>query len=156
MDQFTDKFLPAILYYLIAIAILPIAIFVDWRFKTPINLINSGGLLLIYIGIVIILWAFVYMRLAVFALIEARRKELVDSGPYKYVRHPIYIGTLMSLIGVGLVFKSWPGILCTIIFFLPAAIFRARAEDRALSHKFGARWKDYASQTGLLLPLLKL
>jgi protein-S-isoprenylcysteine O-methyltransferase Ste14 len=153
MNEFKEKYFPAILYYSIALAILPVMIFVNWRFKAPIRMVDSSGLFLIYIGIVIILWAFVYMRLAVFAFIEARRKELVQGGPYKYVRHPIYIGTLISLLGAGIVFRSWLGILCTIIIFLPAAIFRAKAEDKALARKFGARWLDYASKTGSLLPL---
>lgn len=78
--------------------------------------------------------------------------ELVKTGPYRWVRHPVYSGSLLMLAGVGLmaanvfilslVFISWVGVIFLII----------PAEERNLIERFGEEYKLYRSRTGKLLP----
>ena len=152
--EFNQKYLPALAYYLIGFLVLVVTVVVDVHFSLQGGIFNSIGFFLIYIGIIIILWAFLYMRLAVFAFIEARRSELITGGPYKYVRHPIYTGTIICLLGMVIVLRSLPGAIGLVVLFIPAAIYRGRAEDRVLARKFGQKWHDYGAKTGSLLPAL--
>jgi protein-S-isoprenylcysteine O-methyltransferase Ste14 len=155
MSKLITKNTPAILFYLSAVLIIAVIFMVDIRFAAINMALDSLGLFLIYLGIIIILWAFLYMRLAVFALIEARRNELVTGGPYRFIRHPVYTGTIAAILGLAIVFKSWPGIIGVAAIFIPSAIYRAHAEDKALERKFGVKWQDYATHTGSLLPTFK-
>lgn len=77
---------------------------------------------------------------------------LVRRGPYRYVRHPAYTGTLMSHLGLGLAFASWVSIaMCTIPFGV-AAVYRIRIEEDALRQAFGATYSNYAKDTWRLVP----
>jgi protein-S-isoprenylcysteine O-methyltransferase Ste14 len=155
MNNFTEKYLPAILFYFVAVLVLAVMLAVRLKFNASSKTMDSFGLFLIYIGVIIILWALVYLRLATFALIETRRKELVTGGPYRFLRHPIYTGTIACFIGAALTLKSWPGLIGTVCLFIPAAVYRGRAEDKALERKFGVKWQEYVRGTGSLLPVFK-
>jgi protein-S-isoprenylcysteine O-methyltransferase Ste14 len=79
---------------------------------------------------------------------------LVTTGPYRLVRHPIYLG--LSLLGVGeaLAFGSWPAFLIVLSGIVPAFAWRARAEETLLSRTFGERYLLYRRQTKIIIPHL--
>ena len=83
------------------------------------------------------------------------RHELVMSGPYRWVRHPLYTTGIMLLTATGLMLKSW----LVLLFALVAAIvFRfvvVPIEERQLIAKFGDGYRRYMRRTGALLPRMK-
>lgn len=79
--------------------------------------------------------------------------HLVTSGPYAYVRHPMYLGILLTALGGIALYRTW-----TFLFLLthfPALMVRARHEERALSAAFGADWNDYCRQVPRWVPRRK-
>ena len=60
----------------------------------------------------------------------------------------MYLGFTIALLGVALSARSWPGLIGVALLFVPSAVLRARAEERALSRKFGKEWDRYAARTG--------
>lgn len=82
--------------------------------------------------------------------------ELVTSGPYGLVRHPIYTSMLCLLWGTGFVIAPWPLLLLATAVFIVGTEIRVRVEDRLLESRFGERFLDYRRSVGAYIPSLKL
>ena len=79
--------------------------------------------------------------------------QLVQSGIYGYIRHPMYLGLVLAQPGIALVFRSWLVIpICALGTLFVLA--RIRQEERLLQEHFGKEFEDYRSRTWGLLPYL--
>ena len=79
---------------------------------------------------------------------------LITSGPYRLVRHPIYLGLSMLAAGEALAFGSWPSFLIVLVAIVPTFAWRAHTEEVMLSHAFGERYVVYRRETKLIIPYL--
>lgn len=79
---------------------------------------------------------------------------LVTTGPYRLVRHPIYLGLSVLVTGQALAFASWPAFVVIVCGIVPSFAWRARAEEKLLERTFGDRHAAYCRQTPLVLPRL--
>jgi len=113
------------------------------------------GIALVYAGMALVVWAAAHLRAAIAGMVAPRLAHLVTSGPYRRVRHPVYLGTAVALVGVALASGSWIALLAVLALFLPSAVHRARREERALGRAFGREWREYAARTPFLLPALR-
>lgn len=73
-------------------------------------------------------------------------KGLVTSGIYSKVQHPIYIGTILSFIGLS-IFTQYPLIIFVTIVLIPFQIIRSRIEQKKLEQKYGKKYLNYKKQT---------
>jgi protein-S-isoprenylcysteine O-methyltransferase Ste14 len=80
--------------------------------------------------------------------------ELVRTGPFAWVRHPVYTGLAIHFIGAGLATGNVLLILGTLLVTFPAFYARARAEEQLLREQFGGEYDRYAKEVGMLVPLL--
>lgn len=90
--------------------------------------------------------------------LEARLVEghdLVTTGPYHLVRHPIYTAMLGKLIATGIVLTYWPVLIVAIGIFLAGTLIRIRFEERLLSEAFGQKFVDWKSRVPGLVPFIK-
>jgi protein-S-isoprenylcysteine O-methyltransferase Ste14 len=78
--------------------------------------------------------------------------QIVQDGPYRYVRHPMYTSGCMYLVGSGLLSGNWVVLLCPTLSFLLLLVLRLPDEERMLADFFGADWFSYRKKTGALLP----
>ena len=81
--------------------------------------------------------------------------ELVRTGPYRFVRHPIYASMLGMLLAVGLVWTWWPRLIAGIIVFIAGTEVRVRAEDRLLEERFQDVFVAYRSRVRAYIPGLR-
>jgi protein-S-isoprenylcysteine O-methyltransferase Ste14 len=79
---------------------------------------------------------------------------LVTTGPYRLVRHPIYLGFALLTMGEALTFGSWPALVIVLCGIVPTLAWRARAEEKVLCHTFGERYDDYRRRTRMIIPYL--
>jgi protein-S-isoprenylcysteine O-methyltransferase Ste14/uncharacterized membrane protein YdjX (TVP38/TMEM64 family) len=79
---------------------------------------------------------------------------LVTTGPYRFVRHPIYLGLSMLTMGEALAFGSWPAVAVVVSAIVPTFVWRACAEERLLADTFGDRYDHYRQRTKLMIPYL--
>jgi protein-S-isoprenylcysteine O-methyltransferase Ste14 len=76
---------------------------------------------------------------------------LVTSGIYRVIRHPSYLGLLVTSLGWALAFRSGVGVLLTALL-IPPLVFRMHAEERLLRTQFGKEYDLYCSRTSRLIP----
>ena len=74
---------------------------------------------------------------------------LVTTGPYRLVRHPIYLGLAVVAMGEALAFSSRPAFLIVLCGIVPTFVWRARAEETLLSRTFGESYGRYRRQTNM-------
>ena len=78
--------------------------------------------------------------------------QLVTSGPFAIVRHPMYTGIFLAGLGSLLIYSTWTTLLFA--FFAPLLSVRARREESALSIEFGQQWKEYCQHVPRFIPRL--
>jgi protein-S-isoprenylcysteine O-methyltransferase Ste14 len=81
--------------------------------------------------------------------------ELVRSGPYRWVRHPIYSGLILAMLGTALERREWRGWLAVALLYFGFAL-KSRIEERTMKGEFGAAYDEYRRRTGAILPRLRL
>jgi protein-S-isoprenylcysteine O-methyltransferase Ste14 len=79
--------------------------------------------------------------------------ELIDRGPYHWVRHPIYTGALIAVLGSGLAAGEVRGLLGFLVALI-SLWFKSQAEERWMTREFGARYAAYRLSTWALLPFV--
>ena len=79
--------------------------------------------------------------------------QLVRSGPYVYLRHPIYSGVLLGIAGTALAVGEWRGILALALLGTSYYV-KAIREERILAANFGEAFEDYRRSAGFLVPRL--
>ena len=83
-----------------------------------------------------------------------RGTGIVTTGPYRLVRHPIYLGFALLATGQALAFGSWPALMIVLFGIVPTLAWRARAEEKVLSRVFGERYAAYQQRTRMIIPYL--
>jgi protein-S-isoprenylcysteine O-methyltransferase Ste14 len=120
-------------------------------------LIMVVGALLYFPGVGLYLWGLVTMRsqFGVSGLLGAelyREHELITSGPFAIIRHPMYAGVLLAATGALLIFRTW-----AMGVFMPMSlvvVLRAQREENLLEQEFGDEWRSYASKVPKWFPRL--
>ena len=75
----------------------------------------------------------------------------MSSGIYGVIRHPSYLGLLVSSLGWGLAFNSWVGVLLAALL-VPPLLARIHAEEGLLQSQFGDEYAAYRARTSRLIP----
>jgi protein-S-isoprenylcysteine O-methyltransferase Ste14 len=83
-----------------------------------------------------------------------RETGLMTTGPYRVVRHPIYLGLILLATGQALAFRNWPAVVIVMFGILPTFTWRARAEEKLLSRTFGQVYAAYRQRTKMIIPYL--
>jgi protein-S-isoprenylcysteine O-methyltransferase Ste14 len=81
--------------------------------------------------------------------------ELVTTGPYAIVRHPIYSSLLAILASTLFLLTPWTWAILSLAIFLAGTEIRVAAEDRLLASRFGARFADYKARVRAYIPLVR-
>jgi protein-S-isoprenylcysteine O-methyltransferase Ste14 len=81
--------------------------------------------------------------------------ELVQTGPYRWVRHPIYASMLGMLLATGFAWTWWPMFGAALIFFVAGTEVRVRMEDRLLAGRFPESFPAYRSRVPAYLPFIR-
>ena len=124
---------------------------VESRSFLPPAVAKAVGFPLVYAGLLLIVWASLHLKRAMGGLVDARLDHIVRTGPCRFIRHPVYLGTAVSMLGLVVVFDSWPALLGLMLLFVPSEIHRARLEELAMSQRFGLEWAEYRAQTPCLI-----
>lgn len=105
--------------------------------------LRIAALAVLGVGVVMWLWSVVLI------LTRVPRGELITSGPFALVKHPLYTGvSLLVLPAVGVLLNTWLGAALGAVIYIAARRY-APAEEIALSEAFGAEWDAYEDSVAL-------
>jgi protein-S-isoprenylcysteine O-methyltransferase len=79
---------------------------------------------------------------------------LIDTGPYRFVRHPSYTGSLLAALGFTLSFTNWASIPIIFVPYCAVTLWRIHVEEEALSAALGEKYSSYMRRTKRLIPLI--
>lgn len=88
-------------------------------------------------------------------VLTKEQHQLVTTGPYRWVRHPLYTTGLVLLLALGLMAGSWFVLLATVVAFVLVRLLVIPREERALLDRFGDRYRAYMAATGRLVPAMR-
>ena len=86
------------------------------------------------------------------AILEGHK--IIKTGIYKYIRHPAYLGDIVSFLGLALAFSSWISFLLIFIPVTAIFIYRIKIEEQVLIEAFGHEYLEYSRKTARLIPLI--
>ncbi len=120
-------------------------------FRNPV--LGAIGAILTVIGIGIAIWARFYIgRNWGMPMTLKENRELVTDGPYSYIRHPIYAGIMLAIIGSALVVGPW--LLAIFIIYFLFFLFSATSEEKTLMKEFPDTYPAYKERTKMLVPFI--
>jgi protein-S-isoprenylcysteine O-methyltransferase Ste14 len=122
------------------------------RFVPREAVIRDAGAALTWLGILFAIWARYHIGQFWSGRVTLKEDhQLIRSGPYARVRHPIYTGLAVAMFGTAFVVGEWRALLGASLV-LTAHVLKARKEESWLTERFGAAYENYRRETGFLLP----
>ena len=115
---------------------------------------NIAGLCAFVIGIGLAIRAqWTLKRFYSSTLVTRENHQLITQGPYRFVRHPIYFGVIIAILGVPLYAASLKGAL-VLSLLIPIILYRIKMEEEMLTEYFGEEYQAYQKSTKKLIPFL--
>jgi protein-S-isoprenylcysteine O-methyltransferase Ste14 len=140
--------------YSISLYFLPLEVFFR---KGELNLsyeFKYFGLFLWEIGALLLLWTHLFLGYSFSPVIDAKEAKLITNGPFKYVRHPMYLSIVLIVNGAWITTSNaFPFIFGNLIFIL-IWILRLNSEEECLIQKYGEKYKKYQKITKRIFPFI--
>ncbi|HSY59240.1 MAG TPA: isoprenylcysteine carboxylmethyltransferase family protein [Terriglobales bacterium] len=122
------------------------------RFLPDLRWIALLGALLTVIGVAFAIWARVHIGKNWSGQVTIRKDhELIRTGPYAHIRHPIYTGLLLAVAGTAIQIGEYRGLLALAIILVGFTL-KAKREESLLETQFGPAFDDHRQHTGFFLP----
>jgi len=111
------------------------------------------GIVLMVSGIVLRQWSIAVLGQFFSGTVGIQEgQKVVDTGPYRLVRHPSYTGALLIFVGLGLAVQSWGAVLVLLMLFGVAYGYRVYVEEQVLVSELGDEYVKYSKRTKRLIP----
>ena len=111
------------------------------------------GSVLLALGIGIRGWAILTLGREFSLVVRTTEdQKLIERGPYAFVRHPAYTGSLLTVLGFAFFVGNAVGIAVTLVVVVPAFLYRIGVEETALRLRFPLEYQRYTERTWRLLP----
>ncbi len=81
-------------------------------------------------------------------------QSVVEEGPYRWIRHPSYSGTMLTMFGAGLALTNWLSLLSIMIFAIVGYSYRIWVEEMTLVDALGEPYRDYMRRTKRIIPFI--
>lgn len=132
------------------------AIFEYWFFQQRYNLIvGTSAFLFFLIGQVIRNWAIRSLGKFHSPHIEMKsHHQLIQTGPYRYLRNPYYLGVLLEVTSSPLVLNSYFSFLFSFLVYVPILFMRVHFEGKILANHFGPSYLEYVKNVPAVFPNL--
>lgn len=128
--------------------------------EVPAALVPGGlitfsiGLLIMCSGVFLRWWSVKTLgRHVTCTIVTSPDQPVITTGPYRFVRHPSYLGLILALTGIGIMQENWLSIAALVLVPLTGIIYRIHVEENALSTALGDAYTSYASRRKRLIPL---
>jgi protein-S-isoprenylcysteine O-methyltransferase len=124
----------------------------DWRVLPDVALFAYAGVILTIAGLVFMAWSRVALGRNWSASVTIKQDHaLVSSGPYAIVRHPLYAGVLLAMLGTAIFFGQIRGFIA-VGLTLGGWWLKSRTEEEFMMEQFGASYQRYRERVRALIP----
>jgi protein-S-isoprenylcysteine O-methyltransferase Ste14 len=114
--------------------------------------VRWAGVGIMALGMAIAFWARVHLGSNWSGVVTLKEgHELIRTGPYRNIRHPIYTGILIAFLGTALVNGQVRGLIALGIIWV-SFLIKARREEIFLAQEFGPKFEEHTRHTGMFLP----
>ena len=111
------------------------------------------GLVIAWAGLLLRLWAVLTLGPSFTTTVVVRPEQVVvATGPYRYVRHPAYLGLLVLFLGLGLMLGDLASAVAMVVLPAIPLAWRIRVEEDALRSELGSAYAEYAGGRARLIP----
>lgn len=137
-----------------------LAIFLAIYFSSRTKLPLSRSLIIPYIGLFIIVVGMIFRFISIYTLgtfftvdvTIKKNHKIKNTGVYSVIRHPSYLGSLLSFTGFGISLNNWLSLMIVTLLITIAFVYRIRVEEKALINHFGKAYLEYKNKTYYLVP----
>ncbi len=118
------------------------------------TLVRWLGVVLSTVGFTLVFWSGVALGRQYSPDVTIQKgHHLITSGVYRFIRHPRYLGVIALSMGVSCIFRSWIGLIASLVFI--AVLIYGISDEEATMHKeFGMEWEAYCEHSWRLIPLI--
>ncbi len=151
LSRFLQLGLTLLAYFLLFSPMWQAGIF-RWKLFPQTTATNMAGILLTLAGCLLAIWARLILgRNWSMNVTVKQAHTLTITGPYAFVRHPIYSGLLLMVLGTATVFDRFSGVLALGILFLGFWL-KLRTEELFMQQEFGEQYLAYKHRVKALIP----
>lgn len=127
----------------------------EWLFLPIPSWLRVSGVLLATAGILLLVWVHRTLGMQWSTTLQFREGHTLNtSGPYKFVRHPMYASLFLFFLGLSIMSSYWPLMALVVIFLLFFNRIMGREESMMID-QFGEKYRVYMKSTGRFLPRLR-
>jgi len=124
------------------------------RILPPDPWIENLGVAITAAGLLFAVWARAYLGRNWSGTVTIKvGHQLVRSGPYRWVRHPIYSGMILAMLGTAITRGQLRGLVAVVLLWIGFTM-KLRIEERFMTTTFGPEYEEYSRTTGAILPRL--
>ncbi|NLT50412.1 MAG: isoprenylcysteine carboxylmethyltransferase family protein [Ignavibacteria bacterium] len=115
----------------------------------------ATGSILVIIGLIIRIKSILTLKEQfTYTITKIENHKLIETGLYKFIRHPGYLGQLIIFLGIATSLSNWLSILLMMISVSIGFIYRIRNEENFLKEQMGSKYLDYQKRTKKLIPMI--
>jgi protein-S-isoprenylcysteine O-methyltransferase Ste14 len=138
---------PPLVWALAAVVGIALGWLAPWPFMPAAVPAIWVGAALVVLAVALFVWAIITMTRAGSNVPTSRpTMAIVDAGPYGFTRNPIYLGMMMSLVGLAIAFDSIWSLAALVFFFLIIRYGVVAREEAYLDRKFGDLYRSYRAR----------
>jgi len=119
------------------------------------NTFFAIGMSLFVIGLVIRIYSILTLRqFFTYSVAKVQDHEIIETGLYKFIRHPGYLGQFIIFLGISTSISNWLSVLAMMLPITLAYLYRIKVEERFMLEQLGENYLNYQNRTKRLIPLV--
>ena len=112
-----------------------------------------AGLVIVLLGVALRQWSVLTLGTFFTVQVQVRSDQtVVNTGPYRWVRHPSYTAIVMSFVGIGVALENWLSLVVLIVVPSVGLVIRIRVEEKALLEALGEPYREFSATRARLIP----
>lgn len=121
----------------------------------PWNTFFAMGMALIAIGLTVRIHSILTLKqFFTYSVAKVENQRIIETGLYKFIRHPGYLGQLMIFFGISTSISNWLSILVMMILVTVGYLYRIQVEERFMIKELGEDYLNYQARTKRIIPLI--
>ncbi len=119
------------------------------------NTFFAIGMSLFVIGLMIRIYSILTLRqFFTYSVAKVENHEIVETGLYKFIRHPGYLGQIIIFLGISISMSNWLSILAMMIPVFIGYLYRIKVEERFMTEQMGENYINYQNRTKKMIPMI--